>query len=167
MEVNEKIVEEYIKLVKNWFYMTDLSVSVVRGYSNIDLLAYDPKNNNYYDMEIKYRSAAKVSRSNDDEMDKYFKQMTRKERKQTIEKIIGNDKNIIKVFITTRNFFDKNGIIETKFIEKMQKNKYKCEIWYFDDIVPKLYEYVDKKGKYNTELTQTIRLIKTYINNRL
>ena len=44
MEVNEKIVKEYIKLVKGWFYMTDISFPVPHNYSNIDLLAYDHKN---------------------------------------------------------------------------------------------------------------------------
>ena len=57
MDVNEEIVIQYIKLIKKWFYMTDISFEVPHNYSNIDLLAYDPENNKYYDIEVKYRSA--------------------------------------------------------------------------------------------------------------
>jgi hypothetical protein len=43
MEVNEEIIEQYLKLVKEWFYVRDISFPVARNYSNIDLLAFDAK----------------------------------------------------------------------------------------------------------------------------
>jgi hypothetical protein len=163
MEVNEKIVEEYIKLIKEWFYMTDISFNVPQNYSNIDLLAYDHKNDIYYDMEIKYRSAYYMSKTNTEDFDKYINQLTRNERKKKIIEIIGKNKTVIKVFITTKKLFGKTDENEKRFIAALKKRKYIGEVWYFDDIIPELYHALEEKGRYNTELTQTIRLIKTYI----
>lgn len=163
MEVNEKIVEEYIKLIKKWFYMTDVSFTVPYNYSNIDLLAYDQINDIYYDFEIKYRSAYYMSKTNDEELNGHIHQMTRLERKEKIEEIIGKKKKLIKVFVTTKKHFGKSGENEKRFINGLKKKRYKCEIWYFDNIIPELYDALEKTGRYNTELTQTIRLIKTYI----
>jgi len=163
MEVNEKIVEEYIKLIKEWFYMTDISFPVPYNYSNIDILAYDHINDIYYDMEIKYRSAYHMSTSNEEELERHINQMVRMERKNKLEEIIGTNKNLIKVFITTKKHFGKTDENEKRFIAALKKEGYKSEIWYFDDLIPELYHALEKRGHYNTELTQTIRLIKTYI----
>jgi hypothetical protein len=162
MEVNEKIVEEYIKSVKGWFYMTDISFPVPSNYSNIDLLAYDHKNDEYYDLEIKYRSAYHLT-LNDERLEQFIYQMTRPERQEKLEEIIGKGKNLIKVFVTTRKHFGKSDDIGNHFIKTLKGKGFKSEIWYFDDIIPELYDTLDKKGHYNTELTQTIRLIKTYV----
>ena len=163
MEVNEKIIEEYIKTIKGWFYMTDISFTVPNNYSNIDILAYDHKKNIYYDLEIKYRSAYYMSKTNDDDLDKYINQMVRQERKSKIEEIVGKKIKPIKVFVTTKRHFGKTDENEKRFIERIKSEGYKCQIWYFDDIIPELYNALEKTGHYNTELTQTIRLIKTYI----
>jgi len=163
MEVNEKIVEEYIKIIKKWFYMTDVSFVVPYNYSNIDILAYDNKNNIYYDLEIKYRSAYYMSKTNDEDFEKNINQLVRMERKEKIVEIIGKGKNLIKVFVTTRKYFGKTDDNERRFVSELKKKGYKCEIWYFDEIIPELYKALEKKGRYNTELTQTIRLIKTYV----
>ena len=37
--------------------MTDIVYKVPNNYSNIDILAYSPKENLYYDIEVKFRSA--------------------------------------------------------------------------------------------------------------
>jgi hypothetical protein len=50
MEVNEEIIEQYLKFVKGWFYISDISFPVPHNYSNIDLLAFDPKTGCYYDI---------------------------------------------------------------------------------------------------------------------
>ena len=163
MEVNEKIVEEYIKIIKKWFYMTDVSFTVPSNYSNIDILAYDQKNDTYYDMEIKYRSAYYMSKSNEKDLEKYIYQMIRQEREEIIKELIGKNKKLVKVFVTTRKHFGKSDDNQKRFITELRKKGFKCEIWYFDDIIPELYNTLEKTGRYNTELTQTIRLIKTYI----
>ena len=163
MEVNEKIVEEYIKRIKKWFYMTDISFPVAHNYSNIDLLAYDHLNNIYYDMEIKYRSAYKLTKKHTKVHDDLIYQLIRPERKEAIEKIINNEKNVVKLYVTTKTHFGTDGFIENFFISEIKKYGYNCIVWYFDDIIPELYEKINEKGRYNTELTQTIRLVKKYL----
>ena len=160
MEVNEKIIEEYLKLVKAWFYMSDILFTIQNGYSNIDLLAYDQINDTYYDIEVKYRSTKGIENA---DFDDHIYQMTRFERNAKIEEIIGNNKKIIKIFITTKTYFGKLKKNEEKLIDGMKKKNHILKVWYFDDIFPELYERVNKKGRYNTELTQTIRLLKTYM----
>jgi hypothetical protein len=163
MEVNEKIVEEYIKTVKEWFYMADISFPVPHNYSNIDLLAYDHRNDIFYDMEIKYRSAYQLPQKDSERRDDLIEQLIRPERQEKLKEIIGGNKTIKKIFVTTKKHFGKGDINEKYFISELEKEGFKCEVWYFDDIIPELYDRLDLKGHYNTELTQTIRLIKTYI----
>ena len=54
-EINEEILLQYLKIVKKWFAIVDIPFKVQRNYSNIDILAYDPENDRYYDFEVKYR----------------------------------------------------------------------------------------------------------------
>ena len=60
MDGNEEIVEQYLKIVKKWFCMTDIVYQVPRNWGNIDILAYDPNSKLYYDIEVKFRSAFKI-----------------------------------------------------------------------------------------------------------
>ncbi len=165
MEVNERIVEEYLKTVKEWFYMTDIPFKVPSNYSNIDILAYDPKNNQYYDFEIKYRSAYVLPQKDimqNSEFQRFVNQFLRHERQDKIEQIIESDKKVTKIFVTTRKCFGKGNNIENSFKAVMKENNFESEVWYFDDIVPELYKKTNEKGRHNTELMQIIRLIKTY-----
>jgi hypothetical protein len=172
MDVNEEIIIQYIKLIKKWFYMTDISFQVPHNYSNIDLLAYDPTKRKYYDIEVKYRSAFTLSLTNikkDKEFTMFVSQFLRPERAKKTKEIIG-DKKPIKIFITTYRLFGKTKSkrvqIEIEFKKKLLKKGYECEIWYFDEIIPKIFESVEKTGRHNTELIQTIRFIKTFIEDR-
>ena len=168
MEVNERIVEEYLKTVKGWFYMTDIPFEVPHNYSNIDILAYDAKNNRYYDIEVKYRSAFKISKNDinkeDGEFSRFLNQLCRTERDDKIKEIIGENREVIKVFVTTRQCFGKtDDTIEKEFLKKLGQRYAHPEVWYFDDIIPELYKQTNIKGRYNSELLQTIRLIQAYL----
>jgi hypothetical protein len=44
----------------------------------------------------------------------------------------------------------------------MQDLGFASEIWYFDVMIPELVACVDKAGRYNTQLFQTIRMLKVY-----
>lgn len=172
MDVNEEIIIQYVKLIKKWFYMTDISFQVPHNYSNIDLLAYDPANKKYYDIEVKYRSAFTLSLTNikkDKEFTRFVNQFLRPERAKKTKEIIGNKKPT-KVFVTTHRLFGKTKKkreqIEQEFKKKILKKGFDCEIWYFDDIIPKIFDSVEKTGRHNTELIQTIRFIKTFIGDK-
>ena len=167
MEVNERIVEEYLKTVKGWFYMTDIPFKVPSNYSNVDVLAYNPNDNKYYDIEVKYRSAYKLSKNDleneNGEFNRFLNQFLRPERKAIINKIIGDNKKVTKVFVTTKQCFGQTNTIKDEFIKRLNNEGYDAEVWYFDDIIPDLFDITEIKGRYNSELKQTIRLIKTYL----
>jgi len=160
MDVNEKIVEQYIKLVKKWFYMTDVVFKVENGWSNFDLLAYDHKENVFYDIEVKYRSAYKLPKKESKSHEKLIEQLVRPERQKALLEIIGSDKNIKKMLITTKSCLGEDGFNQNYITAKLQERGYCCEILYFDDIIQQLCDVVPVKGRHNTEVTQVIRLLK-------
>jgi hypothetical protein len=172
MDVNEEIIAQYLQTIKKWFYMSDIAFKVPHNYSNIDLLAYSPEEDKYYDIEVKFRSAYTISQKNlenDTDFNKYVEQLIKPERQDAIKSIIGN-RPITKIFVTTHSLFGKS-IVKRKQIEKemkdrLQKFGFESEIWYFDEIIPHIYEKIEKSGRYNTELMQTIRLIKTYTDDK-
>jgi len=79
-EVNEEILEQYLKIVKGWFYIGDIPFTVPYNYSNIDVLGYDPTENQYYDFEVKFRSA--YSLTNNDKDIEYLVDQFEKYREQ-------------------------------------------------------------------------------------
>lgn len=165
-EVNEEILVQYLKVVKKWFVIVDIPFKVPQNYSNIDVLAYDSKFDNYYDFEVKYRSA--YSLTNNTESIKWMADQFHKFKKQREKKIsefIGRRKTI-KVLATTYTMLgksrEKRNDMESKFSTKMKRLGYKSQIWYFDDIIPSLVDNVETTGRYNTELLQTIRMLKMY-----
>lgn len=166
MEVNEEILEQYLKVVKKWFYIGDIPFKVLRNYSNIDVLGYDPKNKIYYDFEVKFRSAFSLpnNESSIKELcDQFIKY--REQRENKINEFTDNNTSI-KVLVTTYKMLgksqNKRKTMENKFHEEMASLGYNSEIWYFDEMIPILVEHVDISGRYNTQLLQTIRMLKTY-----
>ena len=166
MEVNEEILEQYLKIVKKWFYIGDIPFVVPHNYSNIDVLGYDPKSDQYYDFEVKFRSA--FSLSNDGEsigylVDQFEKYRTQRESK--LREFIGRRKTI-KVVVTTRKMIGKSeskrAAMESSFHKKMKALGYKSQLWYFDEMIPELVDRVGSRGRYNTQLLQTIRMLKLY-----
>jgi hypothetical protein len=170
-EVNEQLIQHFLMAVKGIFCISDISFKVPRNYSNIDILAYDPKRKKYYDIEVKYRSqfsfpdkdkAGKPKKSV--ELEKVIKQLSQKERTERIKEIIGI-KKVIKVLIVTKHSFgiNKRTSLENKFFSALRKKGFNSEIWYFDDIVKELYKEIELRGRHNNEFSQIIRMIKTYI----
>ena len=166
-EVNEEILAQYLKVVKKWFVIVDIPFKVPQNYSNIDVLAYDSKFDKYYDFEVKYRSA--YSLTNNTESIKWMADQFhefKRQRDKKITEFIGRRKTI-KVLTTTYTMLGKSwkkrNDMESKFATRMKRLGYnKSQIWYFDDIIPSLVDNVETTGRYNTELLQTIRMLKMY-----
>lgn len=166
MEVNEEIVEQYLKL-KKFFYIHDIQFKVWgkkggSNYSNIDFLAID-KRGKLYDIEVKFRSKYRVtkgSKSSKKWIDDLVNQLKRKERSEEIKKY--TDKKSTKIIISTHQCFGRK--VETRQnIERVIKDKLKESkviVWYFDDIINELKKYVGKYGKYDSPILQMIRLLK-------
>ena len=129
-------------------------------------MVYAPLTDQYYDFEVKFRSA--YSLPNDGNAIGYLAEQFEKYRAQREEKLrefIGQ-RETIKVIVTTKTMVGKSegkrSEMEASFHEKMRKLKYKSELWYFDDMIPELVNRVEVKGRYNTQLLQTIRMLKLY-----
>jgi len=165
-DVNEEIVEQYLKLIKHWFYIGDISFQVPRNYSNIDILAYDPQGKKYYDLEVKFRSAASVTNCDEDAqwLAEFFQKYKIQREKKIREYTQG--KKSIKVIVTTFQMMGKSETkrqkMEERFHKAMKKRGFNSEIWYFDKMIPKLVECVETKERYNTQLLQAIRMLKIY-----
>jgi hypothetical protein len=174
-DVNEEIVEQYLKIVKQWFYVANIQFKVPSNFSNIDLLAYNPNENKYYDIEVKYRSKYVLAEKNKignniskKSIQEFLKQFFEynKERNKKINEY-ANAANHEKILITTKKIFgskEKRERMEKALINLMKKKKYKIDIWYFDNIIPELVKHVNLNGKYETQLLQAIRMIKTYMD---
>ena len=173
-DVNEEIVAQYLKLVKRWFYVVDISFVVPQNYSNIDLLAFDPASGKFYDIEVKYRSAYTISARNrkgnntsDKSVEWLVEEFTGYQQRETaIKEFIGN-RTSIKVLVTTKQMMGKSGkkrnMLETAFKDGLFRAGFSdAEVWYFDDMIPEIVDMVKTEGRYNTELLQTIRMLKVY-----
>lgn len=165
-EVNEEILEQYLKVKKRWLYVGDISFVVPHNYSNIDVLAFDPLNNIFYDCEVKYRSAYSLT-NNGKDID-YLVEQFSKYREAREQKLLEytHGKPTIKVVVTTKKMLGlsekKRFEMESVFHSKMRDLGFDSQIWYFDEMIPELVQCVDITGRYNTQLLQTIRLLKVY-----
>ncbi|MGL4367940.1 MAG: nuclease-related domain-containing protein [Brevinemataceae bacterium] len=165
-KVNENIVAQYISNIHNWFYIPNILIEVPSGYSDIDLLAYNPKNHIYYDIEVKFRSAYTISNSENgikELTDNFLKYQSARD---SIIYDYTDGAKCIKILVTTYKMFgseDKRKSIETQFINIMSEHNYESQIWYFDNIIKEFFEKTSIKGKYTSEFQQTIRMIKTYM----
>lgn len=165
-DVNEEILVQYLKIVKKWFYIEDIAFTVPYNYSNIDVLAFDKRSNTCYDFEVKFRSAYSLTNNDTDyeylveQFDKY-----KEERERKIKEYFSGSK-IIKVILTTYKMLgissEKRGKMEKRFSDEMERRGYKSQIWYFDEIIPELFSEINPSGRYNTQLLQTLRMLKTF-----
>ena len=166
MEVNEEIIEQYLKLNK-FFYIHDIKFKVYgkkRGmnYSNIDFLAKDQKGT-LYDIEVKFRSRYRLTKGSKDSkkwINNLVNQLKREERTERIKEY--SNKKPIKVVISTYECFGRKK--ETREdIENMIKKSlkgFKVRFWYFDQIIEHLKKSVAPHGRYDSPILQMIRLLK-------
>lgn len=162
-DVNEEVVREWLYLCKAQFTMDNIRFKVFgpkggSNYSDVDILAVDAKGN-YYDYEVKWRSQYSIGATDKETIDAFINQMTRKERVEKVKSIIGR-KKYKKVFITTHKMFGKREEKRNKMVKIFNKNK--IEVMFFEDIISDLLEAVRVKGRYDSSVLQTIRMLKHF-----
>lgn len=176
LEANKEIAAQYITHKRKWLIASDISYPIPGDYSNIDILAFDPKTNRYYDIEIKYRQPSIKSATN---------QKIESTKTESIQWIVDEFRHTpgrlvaicdyigtnqcTKILITTKHYFGttskKRTLLENAFFNEMAKSEFaNSEIWYFENIIPELVETISTDGVHNTLLLQVIRLLKTYIH---
>ena len=156
MDVNEEIVKEYFELVENCIVRA--SIEYGRYHSAIDLLAVD-KIGNVKDIEVKWKSRIVIEDS-DKKQNGYYhiiNQLKNKKRDEIIKELIGKLPTE-KILVTTKHFFSKSKL-------EYWKNRFKeqnIQVLFFDDIIPKLVKEIKTKGKYDSPVLQTIRMLKYF-----
>lgn len=158
VDVNEVIVKNWLQLCKNQFTLENISYVVPHNYSDIDILAVD-KNGVYYNYEIKWRSVYSIGATDKETVQAYIKQLTRPERMEKIKQIIGHT-TVKNIFVTTKVHFGKSET-KRKGIEE-QFNVAGISILYFSDILNELVSKISTSGRYDSEVLQTIRMLKFY-----
>jgi len=157
MDVNEEIVREYFELIENCIVRANIEYEK-KYHKAIDLLAID-KNGNIIDIEVKWKSTIVIADSTKKQngFKHIVNQLNDKKRNETIKELLGKEPSI-KLFVTPRHFFPK-----TKFdywVNKFREEN--IEIKFFDDIIPSLVEKIKVKGKYDSPVLQTIRMLKYF-----
>ncbi|MDP3698906.1 MAG: hypothetical protein Q8R47_04925 [Nanoarchaeota archaeon] len=163
MDVNEEIVKQWLHSCKQQFTIDDIRFKVFgpkggSNYSNVDLLAVD-KAGKYYDYEIKWRSVYSLGATDKETPAALINQMLRKERVEKIKSIIGR-KPYQKIFITTYQMFGRSQEKRDKFVKIFNSNK--IQVLFFEEIIKELVSAIDVKGRYDSEVLQTIRMIKYF-----
>jgi len=113
----------------------------------------------FHDYEVKWRSQFTVSVANKKRINEMINRVLRKERLDKIGEIIGNQ-SCEHIFVTTRQHF---GRTEKKRNHvKRQFEKHGIEIRFFDDIIRQLVSKIEVKGRYDSPILQTIRMLKYF-----
>jgi len=163
MDVNEEIVVKWLNICKRQFTIENIAFKTFgpkggSNYSDIDILAVD-KDDKYYAYEIKWRSVYSLGGTDKESLESFINQVTRKEREEKIKEIIGN-KPYKKIFVTTKTLFGKSekkrNSIEQEFIKKG------IEVLYFEKIIKELTDKITIKGRYDSPILQTIRMLKYF-----
>lgn len=160
MDVNEKIVKEWLQVCRNEFTMEDIKFKVFgekggSNYSNIDLLSWDGKR--YFDYEVKWRSQYIIPNTDNGikEVEGWINQIKNVPRDEKINEITNGMGSLHRIVVT-----------ETTFTKGLRErvgeifNKAGIEMLFFADIVRELVDKTETKGKIDTEISQIIRMMK-------
>ena len=155
MDVNEKIVEEWARLCRHQFTMANIRFKVPGNYSDIDILAYDPREKAYYDYEVKWRSVKWVGATPKETVTTLVRQLKRSERRAAVKEIIGGAE-CRQVFVTTEAMLvgKKEDELRSEFASRG------VEIISFERILDELFAHIDRKQRYDSEVPQLMRMMK-------
>ena len=157
MDVNEKIVEEWVRRCKHQFTMVNTRFRTPRNYGDIDILAMDA-NGEVYDYEVKWRSTPWVGATPAETETALAGQLVRPERIKKIKELIG-DRRYHRVFVTPNLML---GSDKKRGALLAELEKHDIEIKTFEDILADLVIKISPKGRYDSEVSQLIRMFKLF-----
>lgn len=161
MDVNEKIVEEWVRRCKRQFTIINIHFKVTgpkggSNYSDIDILGLDAKGN-VYDYEIKWRSTPWVGTTQKETLEALAGQLLRKERTREIQNITGK-KPDHRILITPKLMLEASRKRYEKLLAEFKKES--IEIIFFETVLDELILSVNSKGRYDSEILQLIRMFR-------
>ena len=173
MEINEEIVKEYFTTVLKCFIHENIIYKLETkrkgkkkggGWSDIDLLAYQPETNEIFDIEVKYREKAPFHRGTDkasnlNRVINNFKLLPRAER---IAEYNPNKLPVLKVFVTNKKAFTEKKRQE---YEKLLKDE-DIQLLYFEEIFSKLQDFFrENPNKMTSVIGQVLRIVNNQAKN--
>lgn len=151
MHPNEHLVEQYVRLVKNWFTMTNLHYGINK---EIDILALDTKGKAYHIEVDLHKGGLQWGPEGDNYLSvkEYKDKKFNPEAKKFIKKTFGINK--------THDIWVCWGMqSKVKTYALKQAKKHKIEIWEFKEKVRELMDAVGT-SHYGDDIIQALSLIK-------
>lgn len=173
MEINEEIVKEYFASCLNCFIHENVLYKVETqrpgkkkgsGWSDIDLLAYYPADDEIFDIEVKYRQVAPFHRGTDkaSNLDKVISNYALEPRIRKIAEYNPRKVNVRRIFVTNKRAFTNTRRLE---YEALLSSK-NIELLYFEEIFEKLQKYTKENSKKITSVIgQVMRIINDQSNH--
>ncbi len=160
MDVNERIVEIWLRLKKKMFTTTEIHFG--NSHNDIDILAVRlGQKIEIWDCEVKIRTGStNISNGNDkrNSFDNYVKLMKSSEREQALKSYFVNEpKAVKKKFITTAKFLGATELNQSKWIKKF--NEQGIDVILMEEIVKDLLELASQTKKTSADVIQILKLI--------
>lgn len=157
MDAHEKIVEEWVRLCRGQFTMTNIRYGVPRNYGDIDILAID-RHGKLYDYEVKWRTRGWSARTPRETFVGLARQLLREERIEKIREIARKAPDV-RVLVITKIMIEGNRKQREKLLTEFRNHK--IDIIYFEDVLAQLIRVVDPtRGRYDSETPELIRMLK-------
>lgn len=175
MEINEEIVKEYFCVVLGCFVIENVIYRVETqrngkkrggGWSDIDLLAYYPMENNVLDIEVKYRERAPFHRGKDkaSNIDNVIYNIHTPNRNRKIQELNKNSLAVQKIFVTNKKAFSEKRRLEYESL--LSDNE--IQLIYFETMFSELQNYYRQNpNKMTSIIGQMLRIYNNQNKNRV
>lgn len=162
MDVNEKIVETWLREQEGMFTITSILFGTF--HSDIDLLAANLNRKEIWDCEVKVRTGSTQISNNDNKQNgfqHFVDALKDSGREKKIREVIGKtDFKITKKFITTKSLLGSTKATQDKWIKRFGDEN--IEVIFFDKIIKDLSSKAQVIHKSNNEVIQVLRLFHIY-----
>ncbi|OQY01370.1 MAG: hypothetical protein B6I20_07760 [Bacteroidetes bacterium 4572_117] len=172
MEINEEFIKEYYTKVKRCFVNENVIYRMqvnrkdgksIGSWSDIDILAFEPKTKTILDIEVKYRHSTNFHKGNDktSSIYKVIENFSKPSRINCIKNYNPDNFEVKRIFITNRKAFTEKSRAE--FVNLLATDN--IEVIYFEKIISALKKHYKKHSdKMTSVIGQMFRLLETDTN---
>jgi hypothetical protein len=166
METTEKIVEAYVRYVKEWATIPNIKCP---GQYEIDLIAIDPKRGRRYHIECGVSISSGFNKlTNDPFIEKHYKNPTQKAKlRRTLDFFRKRKFGPKQIIDTLKKYGFKRGkyskvIVTWAATDEAKKaaRRFDIELWYFPEILTEIAEAFKEQRAYFTD--DTLRTLQLY-----
>lgn len=165
MDVNEKIVETWLREHEGMFTVTSLLFG--NFHADIDLLAVNLNTKEIWDCEVKVRTAIQISNnaSKQNGFQHFVGALKDKKRETRILEFVGKtDFKITKKFIATKSLLGRTQATQDRWVKQFRDEN--IDVIFFDKIIKDLSTRAQAVHKSTNEVVQVLRLFHIYENKK-